>query len=147
MYKEVMQFNKERNQLDWNFDNELLMLREEIREFWDAETVAQRMDALVDTEFVWIGTQMKASYAVFHLPDELVNSIRQSLGVMGEVVSEELGKDMAMCYHNARKIVCECNAMKGKELDDDGKVIKGKIRDATKEIALMIESVTAPKSY
>ncbi len=147
MYVEVMKFNKERNQLVWNMDNELKMLKEEIKEFWDAETVAQRLDALIDTEFVWIGMQMKASYNTFHIPDELVTSIRQSLGIMGDVLAEELGKDMAMCYHNARKIVCECNAMKGKELDDDGKVIKGKIRDATKEIALMIESVTAPKSY
>jgi len=147
MYVEVMKFNKERNQLVWNMDNELKMLKEEIKEFWDAETVAQRLDALIDTEFVWIGMQMKASYNTFHIPDELVTSIRQSLGIMGDVLAEELGKDMTMCYHNARKIVCECNAMKGKELDDDGKVIKGKIRDATKEIALMIESVIAPKSY
>ena len=143
-----MTFNKERNKLSLDMKLELSMLREEIKEFWDAETVAQRMDALVDTEYVWIGTQMKASYNTFHLPDELVSSMRQTLGIMGDVLAEELGMHMAECYHLARKIVCDINAMKGTDKTEEGKVKKHKeLRDATKEIGLMIESVTKPKEY
>ncbi len=143
-----MEFNKKRNQLKLNMKLELDMVREEIKEFWDAETVAQRLDALVDTEYVWLGTQMKASYNTFHLPDELVSSMRQTLGIMGDVLAEELGMHMAECYHLARKIVCDINAMKGTDKTDEGKVTKDKkLRDATKEIALMIQSVTAPKEY
>jgi len=148
MYIEVMKFNKERNQLKWDMKLELDMVREEIREFWDAETIAERLDALVDTEYVWIGTQIKSSYNTVSLPDELVNSIRQTLGLMGDVLEEELGVHMSDCYHSARKIVCEINSMKGTDKDKDGKVKKHKeLRDATKEIALMIQSVTAPKDY
>ena len=143
-----MEFNKKRNQLVLNMKLELDMVREEIKEFWDAETVAQRLDALVDTEYVWLGTQIKASYNTFHLPDELVSSMRQTLGIMGDVLAEELGMHMAECYHLARKIVCDINAMKGTAKTEEGKVKKHKeLRDATKEIALMIESVTKPKEY
>ena len=148
MIKEVTEFNVKRNQLAFDMNLELKMVQEEIREFWDAETVAERLDALVDTEYVWIGTQIKASYNTVALPDELVNSIRQTLGLMGDILAEELGMHMSDCYHSARKIVCEINNMKGTDKDEDGKVKKHKeLRDATKEIALMIQSVTAPKDY
>ena len=33
----VTEFNRERNGLKLDFNNELKMLREEIKEFWDAE--------------------------------------------------------------------------------------------------------------
>jgi len=145
MYKEVMVFNQERNQLKWDMNLELNMIREEIKEFWDAETVAERMDAFVDTEYVWLGTQMKASYNTVAISDELMNSVRQTLGIMADILAEELGMWMAECYNNARSIVCEINAMKGTKKTEGGKVEKHKgLRDATKEIALMIEAVTKP---
>ena len=148
MYIQVMEFNKERNKLELDMKLELNMLREEIREFWEATTVAERLDAFIDVEYVWIGTQIKASYNTFAIPDELTNSIKQSLGVMGDILAEELGMHMSECYHKARNIVCDCNQMKGKDRDKEGKVIKDShVRDATKEIALMIEAITKPKEY
>ena len=142
MIKEVTEFNVKRNQLAFDMNLELKMVQEEIREFWDATTVAERLDAFVDTEYVWIGTQIKASYNTRALPDELVNGIRMTLGLMGDFLAEELGMHMSSCYHEARKIVCEINATKGTDVDKDGKVMKKKdIRDATKEIAIMIEEI------
>jgi len=140
--KEVTEFNIKRNQLAFDLNLELKMVQEEIREFWDATTTAERLDALIDTEYVWIGTQVKASYNTKALPDELVNGMRQTMGLMGDYLAEELGMHMSSCYYEARKIVCEINATKGTAKDADGKVMKKKdIRDATKEIAIMIEEI------
>ncbi len=148
MYVEVLKFNKERNQLVWDMNNELKMLKEEIQEFWDAETVAERLDALVDTEYVWIGTQIKASYNTVAIPDGLASGIEGSISLMEEYLQEELGDKIYECLGKAREIVCRANAHKGKELDKDGKVMKdGKVPNATKDIALMIEEVTKPSTY
>ncbi len=122
------------------FTNELKMLREEIREFWDAETVAERVDAFVDTEYVWLGTQVKCSYNTYSIPREIKDGIEVSLHLMERYLMEELNYET---YHriinNARDIVCSANAEKGKNLDKDGKVTKdGFTRNATAEISAMI---------
>ena len=147
----VTQFNQKRNQLSWVLDTELLMLREEIREFWDAITLAERVDAFIDTRYVWIGTKIKASYNTINLPKELHANIEMSLTLMSDYLMEELGDKYYEIIANAEKIVCQANELKGTKLDDNGKVIKDKAYteaiDATKRIALMIEEVTKPTSF
>ena len=139
----VTKFNKERNGLELNFNNELNMLREEIKEFWDATTAAERVDAFVDTEYVWLGTQVKCSFNTFAIPNDMEKGVQSSLTIMERYLMEELPVEK---YHkiidNAREIVCSANAEKGKNLDKDGKVTKeGFKRDATAEIAAMIKEV------
>ncbi len=138
----VTKFNRERNGLELNFNNELNMLREEIKEFWDATTVAERVDAFVDTEYVWLGTLVKCSFNTFAIPKEIKDGIEASLSLMSNYLTDELGEDCSKIINNARDIVCSANAEKGKKLDKDGKVTKeGFKRDATAEIAAMIKEV------
>ena len=142
MYIEVIEFNKQRNKLELDFKNELLMLREEIREFWEAHTVAERVDALVDTEYVWIGTRAKCSYNTYSIPSDIKEGIEASIDLMTEYLFEELGDNMLHILGRARAIVCSANAEKGQKLDENGKVTKeGFKRDATAEIAEMITEV------
>jgi len=151
MIIDVVNFNKKRNKLAWNDVLEIKMLDEEIREFWDATTVAERVDAYIDTQYVWIGTRVKASYNSVAINIDVRNTINQTLELMEDYLKEELGKHYDTVIANAKKIVCSANELKGSKLNEDGKVIKDeKYRaaiDATKSIALMIEEVTKPKSY
>ena len=97
---------------------------------------------------MWIGTKIKASYNTVALPEDLERGIEGSISLMEDYLEEELDKHIFECLGKAREIVCRANAHKGKELDDDGKVIKGKdTPNATKDIALMIEEVTKPSTY
>jgi len=151
MLIEVTQFNKERNKLELNQMLEANMLAEEIKEFWDAVTIAERLDALVDTEYVWMGTKVKYSFNNITLPRDLEDGVHQSLNLMEAYLQEELGEHFWTCLQAARKIVCQANELKGMEKDKDGKVLKDKAYkeaiDATKTIALMIEAETKPRDY
>ena len=42
---------------------EIAMIKEEIREFYEAETLAERIDAMIDVRYVYEGTQLKYNYA------------------------------------------------------------------------------------
>lgn len=151
MIVEVTQFNKQRNKLTIDMNLEGAMLLEEIKEFWDAETVAERLDALVDTEYVWYGTRIKASYNGISLPPETRVAIEESIHLMFTYLQEELGAHFHTCYSSAKKIVCEANALKGQKLNEDGKVLKDKAYkqavDATVTIGLMIEATIKPREY
>jgi len=126
------------------FTNELKMLREEIREFWSAETIAERVDAFVDTDYVWLGTLVKCSYNTYSIPKEIKDGIEASLHLMSAYLTDELGNACSEIIDNARDIVCSANAEKGKNLDKDGKVTKeGFTRDATAEISTMIADIQA----
>ena len=147
MIQAVFDFNKSRNNLDLDMTLEANMLREEIQEFWDAKTVAERLDALIDTEYVWEGTQIKSSYNTITIPTELTTGVESSISLMKKFLRDELGGNYGKCYEEAVLIVCRANSLKSYKQDETGKVIKGDIEDATKSIALMIEEVTKPKSY
>ncbi len=138
----VTEFNRQRNKLKLDFNLELKMLREEIKEFWDGVTLSDRVDAFVDTLYVWQGTRVKCSYNTFPIPKEVRGGIEESIELMQEYLQEEIGAiHYSEVINKAVTIVCEANAEKGNNLDKDGKVDKtGLTRDATAEIAeMMIE--------
>ena len=142
MYIEVLNFNKKRNNLMWNLELEQDMLGEEIKEFWCANTRAERLDALVDTEFVWIGTQIKACSNRITLEKGLEEHVDVNLRFMRKVLASELGEIFQECYSNACEIVCAANSKKGKQKDDKGKVKKDEnVPNATEEIETMIVKV------
>lgn len=147
----VTQFNKKRNNLELNPKLEIGMLMEEIKEFWDATTVAQRLDALVDTEYVFLGTRIKFSNGGTSINRDMRDWIEDSINLMYIYLNEELGEHFYICHTNAKTIVSNANAIKGNKLDEDGKVMKddeySRKIDATKQIAEMIEEVTKPKPY
>jgi len=125
MYKEVMNFNRERNGFKLDAELEAAMLEEEIKEFYDAETLAGRVDARIDLEFVWIGTILKSAYNQAILGKKLKKNIKKDLRLMDKILLEEMSPTtLGRVLDKARVIVCNANALKGKQLDDNGKVKK-----------------------
>lgn len=151
MIKAVYLFNQQRNNFEINLENELKMLEEEIKEFYDATTTAERVDAFIDVQYVWEGTLMKLNRNMM-VPTQANKDLFYNFKSIAEsVLMEELGGHYNTVIKNTKQIVCNANAIKGNKLDDNGKVMKDdayKERiDATKQIALMIEEVTKPKAY
>jgi hypothetical protein len=148
MIIEIFEFNRQRNGLEYNEQLEKDMLLEEVREFWEAETVAERVDAYIDTIYVYKGSQIKASYNGKVLPTELADWVEYTISLMENFLRETLKKDTAIVLHKALDIVIKANQLKGNALDENGKVFKDeeykKAIDATKQIEKMIEEVTTP---
>ena len=139
MLKEVMEFNRVRNGFKYDAELEIAMYAEEVLEFFDANTTAERLDALVDCSYVRMGTMLKLAYnnkSVNDLPYE--RNVEQ---VMVSILTEELGKHMFnKVIRVAEDIVCAANAQKCSDLDNGGKVIKTEdIPDATEQIRVMLE--------
>lgn len=138
MLKEVYEFNKEKNGFKYDEALEIKMYKEEVKEFFDANTTSERLDALVDCSYVRMGTMCKLAYngkGVHDLPyDKSVESL------MVSILVEELGQHMFdKVIRLAEDIVCNANAGKPNVLID-GKVSKDKNTiDATKQIEEMLE--------
>ena len=133
MLKNVIKFNRIRNDFEYSSELEKNMFMEEAREFFDAETLAEQIDAVVDMDFVRMGTVIKLAY----------NGINQSelpydvapLDIAIDVVKRELGDNFVVVMGEAERIVDEINLTKIAKLDKDGKVMKQKgLRNATEEI-------------
>ena len=143
--KNVLEFNKGRNQLDLNPQLELDMLKEEIQEFYDAETLAERIDAMVDVRYVYEGTQLKHNYHMLPMSKDITTVVGEFHRISSTIVSQELGDDaqyLDKIMTKAWDIVCEINAMKVSELDENGKVVKQKnLPDATEHIDQLLASM------
>ena len=156
MIKHVYDFNQKRNQFEWDQELEKKMYKEECREFFDATTLAERLDAVVDCQYVRLGTELKmAANGITTMP--YIN--RES--IMHELIQVELskkftpmsvyGENAIQCGTNiydkilkkAQKIVCEANELKGLAKSEDGKVLKDAAYEekinATVLIAAMLE--------
>ena len=126
MERFVYAFNQERNQFELDMELEVKMLQEEVREFFEAESLAARIDATVDVEYVWLGTQMKCSMNGALVHRELSEWIGNFNEIAGAIVLKELHA-LGLVYNDviaeATDIVCRANAAKGSKLVD-GKVSK-----------------------
>ena len=139
----VYKFNQKRNQFKLDKELEKKMLLEEIQEFYDAEDMADRVDARLDVDYVFRGTMMKCNYAGVNVDPELFTLNQEFMTVANAVLIEEFGSNqqiMNKIMGDCWKIVCECNAMKTANLDENGKVrkeqegMKLEIPDATQLI-------------
>ena len=146
MLIEVIDFNKKRNGLSYSPDLEMDMFQEEVKEFFDAVDVAERVDAFVDCAYVKVGTICKMVYNGLD-PKELPYPESYAFDIMNDVLTRELGQDFQDVLTKAEEIVCEINALKSNNLDENGKVIKKNItRDATAEIRDYIESLKSKEA-
>ena len=142
MLLEVLEFNKKRNEFRYDSELEVKMFNEEVQEFFDATTTAERVDALIDAMYVKLGTMCKLSYNGLDA-EVLPYPHKTTIDIMTNIVQTELGENYLRVIKEAERIVCEINATKGNRLVD-GKVAKvSDIRDATKEIASVIEKITS----
>ena len=155
--KAVLEFNMRRNKLELdtrpnvNGSNEdtspleVAMLKEEIQEFYEAETLAERIDAMIDVRYVYEGTQLKYNYNFKPMDEEITKIVGQFHRLSSTIIAQELGDDaqyLDKIMDKAWDIVCEINEMKVAELDANGKVIKQKdLPNATEMIAEILDSL------
>jgi hypothetical protein len=139
MYKSVYEFNKNRNQFKYDASLEVKMFKEEVREFYEANTLAERVDAIVDCYYVKTGTQMKLAYNNKPLELPYVDSTGLMYNILlDEVKDEQKLNDIIL---KATDIVCKANELKGSKLVD-GKVSKDGFNiPVTKQIEDMIKDV------
>ena len=137
----LFKFNRLRNGFKLDMELEVAMVEEEIQEFFTANTLAEQIDALVDTSYVYEGTRIKALFNGFTIDEGFTKWVENSIEYMVNVLVERVGGyEQAHEIHNrAYKIVCDINAMKISKLDENGKVMKQKdLPDATNAIAHML---------
>jgi len=145
MYYDVFKFNQKRNEFKFDEELETDMRTEEINEFFEAKTLAEMLDAYVDTNYVWFGTKMKAVKSGIVIGKELINYMDNVFALMLDIMRNRIEQanfalDMWELIEESEKIVCEINNEKISKLDKNGKVMKQKtLRDATKEIAEMLK--------
>jgi hypothetical protein len=141
MVNSVIRFNKIRNEFKLDFKLERKMYMEEVREFFDATSLAQRIDGRIDTEYVYDGCEMKCLY------NDVVNPFdvqyHRFTRMADSIIDKELrliGLDFHLVMKEAKQIVCDANDIKGLLLTDEGKVSKvGYTVDATKQIQDMLD--------
>lgn len=142
MLIDIIEFNRIRNGFELDMKLEVNMLKEEIQEFFDATTLAERVDAVTDVSYVFEGTKIKCAYQGFVVDENVEKWVRDSVEMMLEVLALEVGGEgkLAPILVKAQEIVAEINALKVSELDENGKVKKQKnLRNATEEIAEMLK--------
>ena len=143
--KAVMEFNKKRNGFKLDLGLEREMIKEEIQEFYDAETLAERIDAMIDVRYVYEGTQMKCNYNFIPMDENITKIVGQFHRLSTTLVAEELGDNsqyLDKIMDKAWDIVCAINATKGTKLDENGKTIKtDDIENATEKIAEMLKEL------
>jgi len=144
----VIEFNRKRN--NFELDNrpeglEANMLKEGIQEFYEAETLAERIEAILDALYVYSGTKIKFIYNGLVINDKTIELFMVFLNMSLDIVEAELGDDsqyLDKIMDKAWDIVCEINAMKAAELDVNGKVIKqDDLPNATEKIAELLGSM------
>jgi len=143
--KNVYKFNQKRNGFVLDETLEYNMLNEELDEFYAATSLAERIDAFMDVTYVYDGTIMKFNKNRLVVPEDITKVFTQFRTIAKEIIIDELG-DLAQHFDKimdkAWNIVCECNADKLSELDENGKVMKqDNLRNATEEIAEMLEQL------
>ncbi len=139
----VYKFNQQRNNFDFDIELEAKMLTEEVVEFFDADDLADRMDAYVDVEYVWQGMQMKMMKASQAMPEPIHKWITDFKAMAISIMREELGgysdKEFYGYIAKAKDIVSRANAAKGNKLAG-GKVSKENFGiDATQLIRDMLK--------
>ena len=142
MLIDVVEFNSIRNGFKLDMKLEVNMLKEEIQEFFDAKTLAERVDAVTDVSYVYEGTKIKCAYNGFIVDENVDKWINSSVEMMLEILTHEIGSEakMAQILVKAQEIVAEINALKVSELDENGKVKKQHdLPNATVAISKMME--------
>ena len=136
----IIKWNKDRNQLKYSPKLEGSMLSEEAREFFEADTFIDRVDAYCDFQFVSVGTKAKLLNQTMYGIAEIRNVNKelsdyeeyfyQVTDLMNKVLEEEyesfkpkipLGKFLNLSL----KIVVDANEQKSKNKNAEGKVQKG----------------------
>ncbi len=125
--KNVYLFNQKRNQFKLDEKLEDDMYLEEVKEFFDAIDMADRIDAILDVKYVWNGTKMKYAMAGKELPVEWVQRSEEFIAMANSIIIMDFDDNHQLASKLMKEfwiIVCDCNALKVAKLDANGKVLK-----------------------
>ena len=122
----IIDWNYERNELVLDSNLEINMLAEEAKEYFDAKTFVDRVDAVCDIIFVGVGTLAKTANAYHLSAKELFAPIDFILtDFVGRVEAEGLNSDVFMqMLGESLDAVISANEEKGTEKTPDGKIKK-----------------------
>lgn len=137
----IIDWNRERNGLAFNSDLEIKMLQEECNEFFQAETMVERLQEFSDFLFVYTGTVAKYSAVtlnnvasfqnLFQQMAEIQTWAEERMSMMSRMVVKEIQfltnheEDIEQILQGALDAVISANEAKGTEKDENGKVVKG----------------------
>ena len=137
--EKIVEWNRKRNNLEFDPKLEAKMLSEEASEFWAASDVAHMMQEYTDFRFVMIGTRAKYFSQQFNSMEALTSThcrwqefeywMNDCLALMRKRLNQKL-KDVGIfppskIFVKALSYVVEANEAKGTEKNADGKVVKG----------------------
>ncbi len=124
-FSAIVDWNMDRNELKFDPQLEDDMLAEEFKEYWEAKTLVDKLDAVDDQLFVGVGTVAKASRD--HTPpDDFTESFEAVLSDFAGRCSAE-GIELAYVGEliaDGLDIVIKANQQKSAEKRADGKVKK-----------------------
>ena len=122
----IVDWNKERNNFELDSNLEINMLAEEAKEYFEADNIVDRMDAVCDLIFVAVGTLTKSANAYHLAAKEIFSPIDFILSdFVGRVQSEGITGDNFMpMLGDCLDAVISANESKGTEKDENGKVKK-----------------------
>lgn len=137
----IIGWNRQRNGLALDMNLELMMLQEEAREFFTADSLVERLQEYSDFVFVYSGTcakyyaakcgtveQFRQNYEAFAelqawARDFLEYSSQMLGGELVTIVKDE--ESISSIINRSIKAVVRANEAKGTEKDENGKVVKG----------------------
>jgi len=122
----IIDWNYGRNKLELDSNLEINMLAEEAKEYFDAKTFVDRVDAVCDLIFVGVGTLAKTSNAYHLSAKELFAPIDFILtDFVGRVEAEGISSEVFMgMLTESLDAVITANEEKGTDRDENGKVKK-----------------------
>ncbi len=132
----VIDWNKKRNNLELSVSLEKDMLTEELKEYFAAEDIIDKTDAVCDTLFVAVGTEAKVANNPFDKEGNIVRLADilpiEAIDVMftdfyGCLQKEGISQNLILQFVNeAFNIVIEANEQKTAQKNKQGKVEKPK---------------------
>lgn len=137
----VIEFNEKRATIrTFSFAIENKMLDEEWREFLTAKKLSEVLDAVCDFMYVFTGSKIKYLTSGRGISKDAIDQFfeynKMRIDFMDETL-RELNIPIPI-IDRALDIVCKCNEKKSTRIDENGKVVKGDIPDATQLIEEML---------
>ncbi len=124
-FNRIADWNMERNNLDLNSKLEIEMIMEEVKEYYEADTFIDRLDAVADIIFVAVGTYTKATKNFHLVQDNYLAPLEMVLtDFVGRYEVEGINVEITAVITEVLNIVIDANERKGTNKDENGKIIK-----------------------
>jgi len=128
LVSKIVDWNRKRNNLEFDDELEEKLLGEELSEYWEADTIVGKLDSICDTFFVGVGTLAKSAKNLEAVEGEFLNYLQFNLtDFMSRMLAEGYSSNKTIkAIHKGLEIVLEANEQKLATKNKDGKVTKPK---------------------